>query len=126
MGCCRCWCSGRFEVRIVERVRPGAFVPAPQVDSVVVHLQARATALVPPGPADAQLVAAARAAFSARRKTLRNALMGSLGLGADAALAALADAALDPAARAERLDLPAFARLGAALAQRGLLPAVGA
>lgn len=110
----------RFSVRLVERVRPGAFVPPPRVESVVVHLRARPP--VAEGVADAQLVAAARAAFSSRRKTLRNALASGCRIPAAAAAAAIERASLVPGARAETLSLTDFAQLGAALAGADLLP----
>ena len=85
-------------------VPPGAFRPAPKVDSAVVRLQ--------PRPADAidiadrgRFAGIVRAAFGQRRKTLRNALSGTLD--ADA----IAAAGLDPGARAERLSVADFIRL---------------
>ena len=85
-------------------VPPGAFRPAPKVDSAVVRLQ--------PRPADsigirdhARFAAIVRAAFGQRRKTLRNALSGILDAGA------IAVAGLDPGARAEQLSVADFARL---------------
>jgi 16S rRNA (adenine1518-N6/adenine1519-N6)-dimethyltransferase len=85
-------------------VPPGAFRPAPKVDSAVVRLLPRA----PPeigidDPAGfAQVV---RAAFGQRRKTLRNALSAV----ADSAL--IEAAGLRPDARAEQLSVADFIRL---------------
>ena len=86
------------------KVPPGAFRPAPKVDSAVVRLQ--------PLPPDAIAVAdharfahVVRAAFGQRRKTLRNALSGVV----DAA--AIEAAGLRPDARAEQLSVQAFAAL---------------
>jgi len=56
-----------------------------------------------------------RAALGRRRKTLRNAL-ATLDLPPAQVAAALAAAGIDPGARGETLDLEAFARLSAALA----------
>ncbi|RMF87093.1 MAG: 16S rRNA (adenine(1518)-N(6)/adenine(1519)-N(6))-dimethyltransferase, partial [Nitrospirae bacterium] len=56
------------------------------------------------------LLRLADAAFRNRRKTLANNLK-ALGLTAEAARATLARAGIDPAARAETLDLPAWLRL---------------
>ena len=92
-------------------VPPGAFRPAPKVDSAVVRLL--------PKPAEAIAVrdramfaSVVRAAFGQRRKTLRNALQSV----ADSA--AIEAAGLRPDARAEQVDVAGFARLGNLLVQR--------
>ena len=85
-------------------VPPGAFRPAPKVDSAVVRLVPRAAAAVGIDDHD-RFAAIVRAAFGQRRKTLRNALSGTLD--ADA----IAAAGLDPGARAERLSVADFIRL---------------
>ena len=85
-------------------VPPGAFRPAPKVDSAVVRLVPRPTGSI--GIRDrARFAAIVRAAFGQRRKTLRNALAGTLD--ADAIVAA----GLDPGARAEQLSVADFVRL---------------
>jgi 16S rRNA (adenine1518-N6/adenine1519-N6)-dimethyltransferase len=85
-------------------VPPGAFRPAPKVDSAVVRLLPRAAGSI--GIHDhARFAAIVRAAFGQRRKTLRNALAGTLD--ADA----IAAAGLDPGARAERLSVADFVRM---------------
>jgi 16S rRNA (adenine1518-N6/adenine1519-N6)-dimethyltransferase len=90
-------------------VPPGAFYPAPKVMSRFVRLvpHARPPVSIHHPQQFAEVVSLA---FSGRRKTLRNALRGRL----DAAAIAAAD--VDPAERAERLPLAAFARLADALA----------
>jgi 16S rRNA (adenine1518-N6/adenine1519-N6)-dimethyltransferase len=55
-----------------------------------------------------------RAAFSQRRKTLRNCLAGIAGSATDAE-AALRAAGLDPALRAEQVDLAGFLDLARSL-----------
>jgi 16S rRNA (adenine1518-N6/adenine1519-N6)-dimethyltransferase len=86
------------------KVAPGAFRPAPKVDSAVVRLVPR-----PPGAAGiadrARFAAIVRAAFGQRRKTLRNALSGLL----DAE--AIEAAGLRPDARAEQVPVEGFVRL---------------
>ena len=107
---------GRLSVMVqlrcrVERlfgVGPGAFRPAPRVESEVVRLVPWAeppVAVSDPGA----LERVVQAAFGQRRKTLRNALRPLL----DAE--AIAGAGVDPGARAETLDLAAFAALAARL-----------
>jgi 16S rRNA (adenine1518-N6/adenine1519-N6)-dimethyltransferase len=85
-------------------VPPGAFRPAPKVDSAVVRLVPRAAGTIGIGDR-ARFAAVVRAAFGQRRKTLRNALAGTLD--ADAIVAA----GLDPGARAEQLAVADFVRL---------------
>lgn len=85
-------------------VPPGAFNPVPKVDSAVVRLVplgARKPALADPA-LFARIVAAA---FSQRRKTLRNALA------AICSADMLAAAGIDPGARGETLGVADFARL---------------
>ena len=85
-------------------VPPGAFRPAPKVDSAVVRLRPKPAGEI--GIDDAQRFAAVvRAAFGQRRKTLRNALSGV----ADAT--DIAGAGLDPGARAEQWSVLDFVHL---------------
>ena len=107
-----------FTAEILLRVPPEAFFPVPKVNSAVVRLRCRQS--LNDDLADKQLVGAARAAFAARRKTLRNALIQGLGISSATALAALDEAALAAGARAETLLVEDFARLGAALANHGV------
>jgi 16S rRNA (adenine1518-N6/adenine1519-N6)-dimethyltransferase len=86
------------------KVPPGAFRPAPKVDSAVVRLVPRAPEAI--GIDDAMRFAAiVRAAFGQRRKTLRNALGGEVDE------ATIRAAGLDPGARAEQLAVADFVRL---------------
>jgi 16S rRNA (adenine1518-N6/adenine1519-N6)-dimethyltransferase len=120
--------GGRYHADMVRDVPPGAFLPPPKVQSVVVRLRRRdqlpwagLAHQGPPEALEAAYVRIARAAFHTRRKTLQNAL--GLGLGAPkAAVAQVLDAAgIDGSLRAEVLSLEAFARLGAAACRLGLL-----
>ncbi|HVU01805.1 MAG TPA: 16S rRNA (adenine(1518)-N(6)/adenine(1519)-N(6))-dimethyltransferase RsmA [Polyangiaceae bacterium] len=99
----------------VERafvVRRGAFYPQPNVDSAVVVL----TPHRPPiAEETATFRAVVRAAFAARRKTLRNAWKGLPGVDAASLARLAADAGIDLDARGETLDVTAFARMAAAL-----------
>jgi 16S rRNA (adenine1518-N6/adenine1519-N6)-dimethyltransferase len=90
-------------------VPPGAFRPAPKVDSAVVRLVPKAQEKVE--VADHRVFAnVVRAAFGQRRKTLRNALNGV----ADSA--AIETAGLRPDARAEQVEVAGFVRLANLLA----------
>lgn len=109
---------GRLTVMLAPWVRveplfdigPGAFRPPPKVVSTVVRLTPHQTPLdVGEGRHFAAVVAAA---FSQRRKTLRNALKPLL----DAE--AIAAAGIDPGLRAEVLSPPEFIRLSRQLAAK--------
>ncbi|SEQ98599.1 16S rRNA (adenine1518-N6/adenine1519-N6)-dimethyltransferase [Solimonas aquatica] len=103
--------AARCEVAYLFKVGPGAFKPAPKVDSAIVRL-------IPRAPdfeiADQrQFDRVITQAFSQRRKTLANALRGV----ADADT--IRAAGIDPGIRAERLHARDFARLAALLPSAG-------
>jgi 16S rRNA (adenine1518-N6/adenine1519-N6)-dimethyltransferase len=104
--------QSRCRVERVLTVGPGAFSPAPKVDSAVVRLTPLRPAPVDIAdpPLHARLVAAA---FAQRRKRLSNSLRGI----ADAAL--IDACGLDPGIRAEQLGIADFARLANAVADAG-------
>jgi 16S rRNA (adenine1518-N6/adenine1519-N6)-dimethyltransferase len=114
--------------RLAFSVSPGCFVPQPSVESAVVVLDAkaarqRAAARLSP-EAEAVFFRVVRAAFAQRRKTLENCLIQAGLLPPDREIAARMLAApglgLPPGVRGEALDLGAFMRLGAALANAKL------
>ena len=85
-------------------VPPGAFRPAPKVDSAVVRLRPRPSGEVRIDD-PSRFAAVVRAAFGQRRKTLRNALSGV------AEPSDIVAAGVDPGARAEQLSVVDFAQL---------------
>ena len=91
-------------VQSLFRVAPGAFRPAPRVESAFVRV---VPWLEPPFPVKStdDLAAVVRQAFSQRRKTLRNALKGML------SEARIRAAGVDPAARPETVSVEQFAAL---------------
>ena len=91
-------------------IGPGAFRPPPKVISTVVRLTPHATPLAIGAPRHYAAVVAA--AFSQRRKTLRNALKPLL------ATEDIVAAGVDPSLRAEVLAPAQFAALGAQLGHR--------
>jgi 16S rRNA (adenine1518-N6/adenine1519-N6)-dimethyltransferase len=93
-----------FQHELLFDLGPGAFQPPPKVWSSVLRLVPHAS---PPAALDdpAWLGRVVTAAFGQRRKTLRNALAPLL------TATAIAAAEVNPGARAETLDLAAFARL---------------
>ena len=93
-----------FEPRHLFDVGPGAFTPAPRVWSAVVRLKVRREAAFVVPRAFARTVSAA---FSQRRKTLRNALRTMLDK------EAIVAAGIDPGVRPETLSPAQFAALAA-------------
>jgi len=93
------------------QIGPGAFVPAPKVDSAFVRLTPWPK---PPVAVDAydSLASVVRRAFAQRRKTLRNTLKGLL----DEVEIRACDC--DPTARAETLTLHQYAALANRLADK--------
>lgn len=103
--------QSQFDVARLFVVPPGAFRPVPNVDSAVARLlplRDRAPAIVD----RATFARVVTAAFTQRRKTLRNALA------AHATPALLVDAGIDPGARGETLSVADFVRLANAVARR--------
>jgi 16S rRNA (adenine1518-N6/adenine1519-N6)-dimethyltransferase len=96
--------QAQLQVAALFTVPPGAFTPAPKVDSAVVQLVPHA---VPPVPIrdPAAFAGLVKAAFAHRRKTLRNNLKGLLAADRISALG------IDPGRRAESLSLAEFAAL---------------
>jgi len=93
-----------FEAHRLFDVGPGAFTPAPRVWSAVARLRVRREPAFAVPPAYARTVSAA---FSQRRKTLRNALRSILDI------QAIKDAGVDPGVRPETLAPAQFAALAA-------------
>ena len=105
------------------KIAPGAYRPRPKVVSTAL-VGVRDPEREPVrrgGPLDRVV----RAAFSQRRKMLRNTLAGGLGLEKAGAEALLAAAGLEPTLRAESVDLAGFRRLAAALARGAEADLVG-
>ncbi len=102
-------------VRVAFRVSRRSFLPRPEVDSAVVDIRWSAEPRVDVPDADLYR-AVVRAAFGQRRKMLRNALAATIAGRGRSAEHVFDAAGVAPTARAETLDLAAFARLTRALA----------
>ena len=89
------------------------FWPVPNVDSGLVRLVRTEPPPLPAGVDRADVFAVIDAAFAQRRKMLRSALAAWAGSAA-AAESVLVRAHVDPRARAETLDVAAFARIASA------------
>jgi 16S rRNA (adenine1518-N6/adenine1519-N6)-dimethyltransferase len=96
--------QARFGVARLFTVPPGAFRPAPTVESAVARLVPLRAAR-PPIADEALFARIVAAAFGQRRKTLRNALAALAGEDA------LRAAGIDPSARGETLSVGDFVRL---------------
>lgn len=98
------------DVSLAGRIGRNVFWPAPNVDSGLVAMTAR------PAPQTTatreEVFAVIDAAFAQRRKTLRAALAGWAGSGAEAEVI-LRAAGVDPSARGEQLDIADFAAIAA-------------
>jgi 16S rRNA (adenine1518-N6/adenine1519-N6)-dimethyltransferase len=98
--------------KVVGSVPRTVFLPPPNVDSALVRIDRHPAATVDVPSADA-LFALVRAGFAQRRKMLRRALQPALG---ERTTAVLEHAGVDPRARAESLDLGAWAAVARAAA----------
>lgn len=103
-----------FHVRKILTVRGGAFYPRPEVDSAVVLLEPHRPRRADETPAFQQAV---KAAFGARRKTLRNAWKGLYGWSKPELELRAGEAGISLDARGETLSVDDFARF-ARLADR--------
>jgi 16S rRNA (adenine1518-N6/adenine1519-N6)-dimethyltransferase len=117
---------GAYTVKLRMHARPAGgfdvprtcFLPPPRVDSRVLRLE---RAVHPADPearrATARLV---EAAFSQRRKTLRNSVLASTGWSGAVVDEALAETGIDGRRRAETLSVDEFVALASSTARLGL------
>ena len=102
------------DARIVRRVPPSAFRPAPKVSSAVVALRTRARPAFAPLDRNTFLRLVSDV-FRHRRKQLRGAFGHEAGVAPDRAEAALRGAGIEPRRRAEELTLEEWVALARAL-----------
>jgi 16S rRNA (adenine1518-N6/adenine1519-N6)-dimethyltransferase len=106
--------------KLLFRIKPGAFLPPPKVESAVLRIDRHECP--PVRPEDPELFfRVVRAGFSQPRKQLRNSLSAGLELPVDAVVATMHAVEIDPRRRAERLRLEEWDRLSAALARHLVL-----
>jgi 16S rRNA (adenine1518-N6/adenine1519-N6)-dimethyltransferase len=103
---CACRASS---LRLLD-LSPGSFDPPPEVRSTLLRFTPRPS-LFPSEQGYATFAAVVKAAFSSRRKRIRNSLSGGAALPAPQTEAWLKAARLDPAARAEEIPLEGFLEL---------------
>ncbi|MDF1562750.1 MAG: 16S rRNA (adenine(1518)-N(6)/adenine(1519)-N(6))-dimethyltransferase RsmA [Deltaproteobacteria bacterium] len=106
-----------FHVEQAFDVAPHAFLPQPKVVSSVVRLEARQRPLAEVGD-EAAFARVVKGAFAQRRKTILNSLRSAKLLPPDALREALAEAGIEPGARAETVSIEGFAALTAAVSSR--------
>ncbi len=95
---------------ITARIPAGAFYPAPQVDSSVVRIRLFENPVIPRKQLNL-FFRLAKAGFSQKRKTLRNALAGGMHWSPQQAGEILQSASIDPQRRAETLSLEEWGKL---------------
>lgn len=98
------------EVSLGEIVPAELFTPPPKVDSQVVILHTRDTALVS-SEQEKHFFRIVKAGFSSKRKKLRSSLAGGLGIPKDQAEDYLHQATIDPDSRAEDISLDQWQKL---------------
>ncbi len=101
---------------IVTRLKPGAFWPQPDVSSAVLRVD-----VFPEPPVDVPdektFFRVVKAGFSQKRKQLKNAVGGGLGMKNKLAAELLLAADIDPTRRAETVSIDEWARLSMAYAE---------
>ncbi|GAB4325831.1 MAG: 16S rRNA (adenine(1518)-N(6)/adenine(1519)-N(6)) -dimethyltransferase RsmA [Phototrophicales bacterium] len=105
------------QAEIVTRLKPGVFWPRPDVDSAVIRIDTFDTPPVDVPNADI-FFRVVKAGFSQKRKQLKNALGGGLGIKTKLAGELLDSAGIDPTRRAETLTLEEWASLSHAYASQ--------
>lgn len=109
------FCNYYAQPELLFDVPPSCFLPQPKVTSSVVRLDIRQS---PPCPVEdeALFFRVVRASFAQRRKQLQNGLAaGFPALGKEKIGEILRACGLSPTVRGETLDIPAFARIAAAI-----------
>ncbi len=109
-------CQAVYRIKAETELGAGCFWPVPDVVSSVVSLQARQSGDFPELKDRPLFLSLTRALFSSRRKTILNNLKAS-GLPSRAYEQALAQASIDPGARAETISPEQIAKLSNYLAE---------
>jgi 16S rRNA (adenine1518-N6/adenine1519-N6)-dimethyltransferase len=104
--------------KIYGRISAESFYPRPNVESAILRVTVHSQplfrqALIEP------IFRLARAGFSQKRKQLRNALSGGLGLKSGVIEVWLREAGIEPSRRAQELDLESWATLAEAMLKSG-------
>jgi len=113
--------------QVITRLSPAVFWPRPEVVSALVRIDTYGADRPIAVPDEATFFRVVRAGFSQKRKQLRNALAGGLGIEKEQADSLLAAAGLDSHRRAETLALAEWAALTGAVWEnaRDVLEGIG-
>ncbi len=95
---------------IAGKIPAGAFYPPPKVDSAIIRINLYKEPRIPSSSLD-NFFQLAKAGFSQKRKTLRNALAGGLRISTAETETLLRSAEIDPRRRAETLNLDEWGNL---------------
>lgn len=107
------------DIAFVADIKPANFFPKPEVESTVLKFEFLASPDMSSAMEDF-LFAVIKAAFSHRRKSLKNSMAGGeLGLDKEVVISALTQASIAPERRAETLSVKEFKALAAAVWQLG-------
>ena len=96
--------------QIVSTIPAGAFFPSPKIDSAIVRVDLFSNPVIEKGRLDL-FFQLAKAGFSQKRKTLRNALSAGMAWSKEDAEEHLAKARIDPQRRAQTLSLAEWGKL---------------
>ncbi len=112
------FCQYYAEPELLFDVPAHCFIPQPKVTSAVIKLNVR-TEPVCEVTDEKMFFRVVRAGFSQRRKTLLNSLSSGFGeIGKQELSELLTSCGIEPTVRAETLDIPTFAAIANALAER--------
>jgi 16S rRNA (adenine1518-N6/adenine1519-N6)-dimethyltransferase len=103
---------------VVDRVPPDAFEPPPEVDSAILRLRRRPTAVVPAGADRERFVRVVQAGFRQRRKQLHNGLGRELPIDRAELDTALAGCGVDSERRPQTLSVEEWACVARSLGDR--------
>ncbi len=103
--------------KIAAQIPAGSFYPTPKIDSTIVRVDIYPQPAIPPNQIK-NFFRLAKAGFSQKRKTLRNALSAGLAWQASQVEALLVEASIDAMRRAETLSLQEWASLTEIFSQK--------
>ena len=109
------------EPKLVVKIPAGAFYPTPKVDSAVVRVDLHAQPFLPSNISKI-FFQLARAGFSQKRKTLRNALSAGMHWKKNQTKSILNSAGIDSQRRAETLTIEEWLILARDVSQKGIKP----
>ncbi len=117
-GALSVYVQARCHAKIIHRLGPTAFHPRPKVRSAVVMLEPRERSLFSEPKEESDFETVVKAAFSCRRKTVRNALsIGGIG-SQERVTQLLEEVGIDPGVRPSSLSLTDFSKLAKQVGHR--------